>query len=169
MKTLYSVLESITDSDEETLHKGANDLVPYKIADIFLSIFSNMYVDNNSNYDKNSDYVVGRLRLTQEEIEDRASAEITLKSNIRRFIKEIKKEFPKAECSSKIRDNSVTFLYQKNFSINLSIDDISYVLTICLVGSKIHNSISKRRIEVDYIRILTDNDGLKDAFHNKVK
>lgn len=168
MKTLYSVLESIADSDEETLHKGINDLVPYKIVDIFLSIFSNMCVDRDPKYDKNND-IAGKLRLTQEDIEDRASTEITLKSNIRKFIKEVKKEFPKAECSSKIRDNSITFIYQKNFSINLSIDSISYALTICLVGSKLHNSANKTHREIDYVRILTGNDGLKDAFHNKVK
>ena len=57
MKTLYSVLESIADSDEETLHKGINDLVPYKIVDIFLSIFSNMCVDRDPKYDKNNDKI----------------------------------------------------------------------------------------------------------------
>lgn len=169
MKTLYSVLESIADSDEETFHKGLSDLVPYKIVDIFLSIFPNMYVDYDSHYDRNSDYVAGRLRLTQEDIEDRASTEATLKSNIRKFIKEIKKEFPKAECNSKTKDTSVTFLYQKNFTIILSIDGVVYAMTISLVGSKLRNYRSKKNREVDYIRILTGNDGLKDAFHNKVK
>lgn len=169
MKTLYSVLESIADNDEKTISKSMNDLVPYKLTDIFLSVFPNMYVDHDSHYDKNSDYVAGRLRLTQEDIEDRAHTEITLKSNIRKFIKEVKKEFPKAVCSSKVKDTSVTFLYQKNFTIIISIDDIPYAMTICLVGSKIHNSVNKTHREVDYIRILTGNDGLKDAFHNKVK
>lgn len=165
MRTLWEAIQS---SDDDIAAASNKSMVPYRIVDIFCDTFAHMYRDKDSKYDQGSDYVAGRIPVSNYDKMDKYKTETELKKDLRKFCNSVRSEFaPKVLVQMKTkRDQVFRVIDRKDFRIIISIDGDAYGLTVQFDT----NPTAKGEIpEVNYIRVISGNPDLTTAFHNKVK